>query len=95
MYPDDINNYLEKNNFQKINERIEINNNSNNSEYIRANPDLDKWVYKDDNKIYKAIYEPNAKTVSDVQYSSNDGQKSEHPFEKMAIEIEDYYTSQF
>ena len=91
MYPEDINNYLEKNNFKRIAERSALNN----SENIRANPDLDKWVYQDNNKMYKAIYQPSAKTVSDVQYSSNDGQKSEHPFEKMAIEIEDYYTSQF
>lgn len=91
MYPEDINNYLEKNNFKRIAERSALNN----SENIRANPDLDKWVYQDNNKMYKAIYQPSAKTVSDVEYSSNDGQKSEHPFEKMAIEIEDYYTSQF
>lgn len=94
MYPEDINNYLKKNNFKRIGERSEINNSSN-LENIRANPDLDKWVYEDNNKIYKAIYEPNAKTVSDVKYSSNDGQKSEHPFEKMAIELEDFYEKNF
>ena len=94
MYPEDINNYLKKNNFKRIGERYEINN-SNNLENIRANPDLDEWVYEDNNKIYKAIYEPNAKTVSDVKYSSNDGQKSEHPFERMAIELEDFYEKNF
>jgi len=94
MYPEDINNYLKKNNFKRIGERHQINN-SNNLENIRANPDLDEWVYEDNNKIYKAIYEHGAKTVSDVKYSSNDGQKSEHPFEKMAIELEDFYGKNF
>lgn len=94
MYPEDINNYLKKNNFKRIGERYKINNASN-LENIRANPDLDEWVYEDNNKIYKAIYEHGAKTVSDVKYSSNDGQKSEHPFEKMAIELQDFYEKNF
>jgi len=84
MYPEDVKKYLQKFNFKRIEPR---------PENVRANPDIDKWIYKDNLKVYKAIYNNNPSSVGDVKYSSNhDGQKSEHPFEKMAIEIEDLYS---
>jgi hypothetical protein len=87
MYEKDIEKYLKKFNFKRIKSR---------PENVRANPDIDNYLYKDDSKVYKAMYNKNASSVSDVRYSSyNDGQKSEHPFEKMAIEIEDLYKDYF
>ena len=56
---------------------------------IRANPDLDNIVYMDGNNIiYKATYLENGKTIEDVVYTPKNNQSHEHPFEKMAIYIE-------
>ena len=46
---------------------------------IRANPDIDQWVYKN----YKSVYLKNPKTIEDVK-------GDEHPFEKMAEIIENF-----
>jgi hypothetical protein len=85
IYKDDVNIYIKKNNFTKIKLRNEFDN-------IRANPDLDNWIYKDNkNNILKATYNNNPSSIEDIKYSPINVQSYEHPFEKMAIEIENLY----
>ena len=56
---------------------------------IRANPDTDEYVYIDKNgKEFSAVYNKNAKSITDSTYSSGNSQIYEHPFESMAIEVE-------
>jgi len=84
-YISDIDIYLKKNNFIKLKKRDKNDN-------IRANPDLDNWIYMDNNKnIYNAIYNNNPKSIEDIIYYPTNNQSFEHPFEKMAIEIENMY----
>lgn len=68
--------------------------NSQNHKKIRANPDIDEYVYKDkNNKLLLATYTKNPSKISDIEYSlhRNNNQSSEHPYEKMAIEISDLF----
>lgn len=62
---------------------------------IRANPDINQIIYIDStHKIYKAEYTKNAKSITDVKYTFHHPkhlQISEHPFEKMALEITDNF----
>jgi hypothetical protein len=82
IYYNDCIIYLKENNFIKYKKREEIDN-------IRANPDLDEWIYKDKNgNIYNAQYHDNPLTIEDITYKPYNNQSYEHPFEKMAIEIE-------
>lgn len=82
IYNNDVQKYLFKNKFTKFKTRNEYDN-------IRANPDLDNIIYKDNNNtIYKAIYNTNPKSVEDITYFPINTQLYEHPFERMAIEIE-------
>jgi len=58
---------------------------------IRANPDLDKYIYKDKNNIELVAYynSKNPNSINDINLTNY---SYEHPFEKMAYEIaEDYY----
>jgi hypothetical protein len=85
MYPNDVQLYIKLNGFIPIKKR-EINDN------IRANPDLDNWIYKDkESNIYKAEYKKDPKTIRDVIYHPSDSQLYEHPYETMAITIENLY----
>jgi hypothetical protein len=83
---DKINEYI-KNNGYTIFKKKEKNS------LIRANPDLNEYIYKDKNGVemvayYKSEY-PNGINDTLLTNSSN-----EHPFEKMAYEIaEEYYKS--
>ena len=82
IYKDDVSIYLLKNKFTKFKKRDEDDN-------IRANPDLDNWIYKDsENNLYTAIYNNNPKTIEDITYNPINNQSYEHPYEKMAIFIE-------
>jgi len=77
--------YMIKNGFEKIRRREK-------GGLIRANPDLDEFIYKNKNgiemiAIYNSEY-PNG--IGDIKISNN----MEHPFEYMAYEMaEDYYKS--
>lgn len=85
MFPNDVQLYIKLNGFVPIKKR-EMNDN------IRANPDLDNWIYKDkDSNIYKAQYKKDPKTIRDVIYFPSDSQLYEHPYETMAITIENLY----
>jgi hypothetical protein len=56
------------------------------SDRIRANPDIDQWIYKDHKRIYQTIYVKNPKNIEDVRKY-----KYEHPLEKMAEDIENLF----
>ena len=78
MFPEDIKVYLKENGFVKYYKLI-------NRENHRANPDLDNWIYKKNDKILETRYNENPKSITDV---INKDFTSEHPFEYMAYSIE-------
>jgi hypothetical protein len=80
QHPNDVQTYLSHNNIVKLKKR-EYN------DYIRANPDLDDWIYKDEKTgfIFKCEY--NSKFPKNILDVKNTNQLYEHPFEKMAVEI--------
>jgi len=84
--PDIINEYI-KNNGYTISKKKEKNS------LIRANPDLNDYIYKDKKGIemiayYKSEY---PKGINDTLLTDS---SNEHPYEKMAYEIaDDYYKS--
>ena len=83
-YSDDVEKYINEYNFKILKKRDSNDN-------IRANPDLNNIIYKDnDNNIYKATYINNPKSIEDIIYSPINQQSYEHPYEKMAIFIENY-----
>ena len=82
MYPLDVEYYLKNKNFTKIKKKTKYDN-------IRANPDLDDYIYKDiDNNVYKAVYNINPNSIEDIVYYPENKQFYEHPNERMAIEFE-------
>lgn len=82
QYPSEVLKYLQNNNFTKIKEREENDN-------IRANPDLDNFIYQDENyNTYKAVYNNNPNSIEDITYYPYNEQYYEHPNERMAIEFE-------
>ena len=84
QYPGDIEIYMNKNNIIRHKKREY-------SDYIRPNPDLDEWIYKDKKTefIFKAEYNSKLpKNILDVKITN---QIFEHPFEKMAIDISNNY----
>jgi len=81
MYPEDIEIFLKLNNFKKIRKTTE-------SDMIRANMDIDEWIYADQNdNEYKAVFNENPVDIQDVTFSPCNSQICEHPLEKMAIDI--------
>ena len=82
-YKEDIDKYLKKNDITilKIREKKDM---------IRSNPDLDNNVYINNNNIiYSAKYNSiKPSSIIDIKYNNDGTQSSEHPFEKMAIDIE-------
>jgi hypothetical protein len=82
-YKDDIKQYLKKNDISILKIREE-------KDMVRANPDLDNYIYKNNNNIiYSAKYNSRKPTsIVDIEYNNDGTQSSEHPFEKMAIDIE-------
>jgi hypothetical protein len=76
--------YLRHHQIERVKRRDE-------SDRIRANPDIDEWMYKKDGRVYGAFYKNNTpSSITDVQLYENT-QKSEHPLEEMAIVIADGY----
>ena len=82
-YKEDIQQYLKKNNITILKKREE-------NDMIRANPDLDNYIYKNNNNIiYSAKYNSTKpSSIVDIKFNNDGTQESEHPFEKMAIDIE-------
>jgi hypothetical protein len=84
-YPEDIKLYLDSNNFKKYLNRKEIN-----YQYtIRANPDVDNYVYKMGDSIMMSVYNKNASDIIDITTYPIDEDKYEHPFEYMAYTLAD------
>jgi hypothetical protein len=83
-YPEDIKIYLDSNNFKKYLNRNEINKNQFN---IRANPDLDNYLYKMGDSIMMSVYNKNANDITDITTYPINNSKYEHPFEYMAYTL--------
>jgi hypothetical protein len=83
MYPNDIQQYLSNNGFTISRKKTDSNNN------IRANPDIDEYIYKNNNnQEMMCIYNDNPKTILDVSYLPDNNIINEHPLEYMAYNIE-------
>jgi hypothetical protein len=83
IYPNDIKIWLDERGFTKFRLKEKSDN-------IRANPDVDNYIYKDfENGQYKSIYNELPLTINDVKYYPNDNYLYEHPFEYMAYTLED------
>ena len=80
QFPEDVKAFLDYNNIIKIKPR-EYN------DMIRANPDLDNWIYKDQKTGFVFKCEYNSKFPKHILDVKNNNQLYEHPFEKMAIDV--------
>lgn len=79
-YPQDTRLYLDLHKFS-------IHKKKEDTDNIRVNPDTDDNIYKDDkNNIYKAEYK--SSHPSFIEDTMKKDEYTEHPFEKMAIDIE-------
>jgi hypothetical protein len=81
LYPIIGKKFIELNNYTKYKHLIDTR--------ARINPDIDNYIYKDKNgRVNIAEYKKGAKSIHDVLYRPipND-QRSEHPYENMAITI--------
>ncbi len=82
LFPENIKKYLDYHKFKKIKKITKFDN-------IRANPDLDNYIYQDkNNNTYKATYNKNPTSIEDITYFPYNSQFYEHPNERMAIEFE-------
>lgn len=78
LFPKDIEEFINHNKYTKYCLKNKIEN-------IRANPDLDEWIYKDENNnLITAKYKDNPTSINDVVYST----LYEHPYEQMAYELQ-------
>lgn len=86
IYTNDLEKYLSNNGFTKYLLK-------NNFDNIRANPDLDNWVYKNkDDEIMIAKYLNNCTTLFDINIYPINKYIYEHPFEFMAYDLQDKIT---
>jgi hypothetical protein len=82
LYPEEMDIYLQNNKMRRWRRR-EV------DDRIRANPDTDEYIYKEMNgKEMKSVYEERPNGLEDVKTYPENEQSSEHPYERMAIEIE-------
>ncbi len=83
LYQEDANNWIKNNGFKKYKLRSKSDN-------IRANPDIDKYIYKNNkNLIFMSKYNDLPLTINDVTYQPINDYKYEHPLEIMAYTLED------
>jgi hypothetical protein len=71
-YPRDLEKWLAHNGFERVRRRTK-------GSRIRANPDIDEWVYRDANRVYKCLY--SSETPKHIEDVKEDGLNFEHPFE--------------
>jgi hypothetical protein len=82
MYPKDMDKYTQYHHFYKKMRRNEVHN-------ARANPDLDEWIYNDsNNQSYMALYKADSNKITDVTFYPENSHFYEHPYEKMAYDME-------
>lgn len=74
-YPRDLERWLAHNGFERIRRRTK-------GSRIRANPDIDGWVYRDANRVYKCLY--SSETPHHIEDVKEGGLEFEHPFEAAA-----------
>lgn len=55
---------------------------------IRANPDVDSYIYERFGRIYHAIYRKGATSINDIHIKKLE---MEHPYEEMAYRVEEMY----
>ena len=68
-YPRDLKRWLVHKGFERVRRRTK-------GSRIRANPDIDEWVYRDANRVYKCLYRSETpRHIEDVK------EDFEHPFE--------------
>lgn len=69
--------------------KIKRNNNKEANNNRRANPDLNDYDYKKNNKIIYSVYKDNAKSLSDIKLvnSNKESNINEHPDEYFAYKI--------
>lgn len=78
IYPADVREYLKQSGFEVVRKRRAEDN-------LRANPDVDGFVYKNTltDVTYEFVYKENPRSIGDVVKSGE-----EHPFEEMAYRME-------
>jgi hypothetical protein len=74
-YPRDLERWLVHNGFERVRRRTK-------GSRIRANPDIDGWVYRDANRVYKCLY--SSETPRHIEDVKEGGLDFEHPFEIIA-----------
>ena len=74
-YPRDLERWLAHNGFERVRRRTK-------GSRIRANPDIDGWVYRDANRVYKCLY--SSETPHHIEDVKEGGLDFEHPFETAA-----------
>jgi hypothetical protein len=84
QYPNDIELYLQENNFIKI---------GNANKQTRANPDINMTIYQKNGQNYYATYIDNPTDIQDVVYHPINKSMYEHPFEYMAYTITNNITN--
>jgi len=56
---------------------------------IRANPDIDEYIYKNkNNQLMMCVYKDSPNTLFDVTFYPENNPNNEHPFEYMAYTLE-------
>lgn len=81
-YKEDMKIYLSVNGFKKYQHKNKFQN-------IRANPDIDNFVYfNDKNQMMRSIYKNNPTKINDVDIIPINDFTFEHPYEYMAYTIE-------
>lgn len=89
LYPRVTHKFIENLGFKNVELKSSYNSNNKNNK-IRANPDINEYVYMDNKKrLMLATYTNAPHKITDINYSfdSKTKQSSEHPYEKMAIDI--------
>tara|TARA_Y100000389_G_C17070378_1_gene321683 strand:- start:107 stop:565 length:459 start_codon:yes stop_codon:yes gene_type:complete len=80
LYPTDVKKYIKHRNMKVHSMRTRND---------RANPDTDEYIYVDSSgNEYRASYLKYANEIIDVEYKSGNTQFYEHPYESMAITLE-------
>lgn len=82
-YPESVEKYKDENGMRKWKRKSA-------NDRVRANPDVDEYLYKTkDGEPMMSVYNENPKGLEDVKTYPQEGQKNEHPHERMAIQIEE------
>jgi hypothetical protein len=84
MYPEIVKDYVRNTGFKRHGLRKLYPN-------IRANPDLDEWVYSHDDKLCMYLYKTS--TPTNIEDTTIIGDGTEHPYEHMAYFVASLYSA--